>query len=524
MLARVRRLSLRVRMGLAVGGAVALAVVAVVGLAYAGTRTQLRDQVDSQLNNLAQPIVIAAGGGGAGGGAPRGSSAPGAGVAAPGSHAPRRGGTAGLAGTGSLFAPLGGGARAGGGGTSDCDIGLNLGLGNGPGQGGAPGLRVFVSPSGHSCEVRNTAGSTTPLPVSREAKAIAKRGRGRYFTDVEASGVPFRMLVVGLPGHGALEVALSLVAVDHALSDELLLLALIAAGGIALAALLAVLVARTALVPIARFTRQAESIALHPDRVEHERLEIRGDDELARLGRTFNATLDALEASISAQRNLVADASHELRTPIATLRANLQLMRDEALLAPEDREALRTDMIDELDELTKLVADVVELARGAKPSQAPDELRLDLVAEAAIERARRRAPQLRFEPRLEPTLVRGDGARIERAVTNLLDNASKWSPSGGSVEITLHGGVLTVRDHGPGFRAEDLPFVFDRFHRARSARSKPGSGLGLAIVRQAAQSHGGSAEAGNAAGGGALMRVSFGAPLPLGRDEALNAS
>ena len=293
---------------------------------------------------------------------------------------------------------------------------------------------------------------------------------------------------------------------------------LIAIGGILFAALLGLLVARTALAPIARFTRQAESIAEHPDRLEHERLEVSGNDELARLGRTFNTTLDALESSITAQRNLVADASHELRTPIATIRANLQLMRDEALLSQEDRDALRADMIDELDELTQLVGDVVELARGAKPSQEPGEVRLDEIAEAALERARRRAPQLSFESRVEPTLVRGEGDRIARAVTNVLDNAGKWGPAGTVVEVDLHRGVLSVRDHGPGFHEEDLPFVFDRFHRAKDARSKPGSGLGLAIVRQAAEAHGGFVEATNAPGGGALLRVGFGPVLELGVD------
>ncbi len=203
---------------------------------------------------------------------------------------------------------------------------------------------------------------------------------------------------------------------------------------------------------------------------------------------------------MQAQRNLVADASHELRTPIATIRANLQLMRDEKLLSPEDREALRADVIEELDELTALVGDVVELARGTKPTGEPGDVRLDEIVAAAIERIRRRAPRLTVQETLEPTLVRGEGDRIDRAVTNLLDNAAKWSPQAGTIEVALHDGELTVRDHGPGFHDEDLPFVFDRFHRARDARSKPGSGLGLAIVRQAAEAHGGYVAADNAPG------------------------
>ncbi len=133
----------------------------------------------------------------------------------------------------------------------------------------------------------------------------------------------------------------------------------------------------------------------------------------------------------------------------------------------------------------------------------------------AVERARRRSPGLTFQQVIEPTLVRGEPARISRAVTNLLDNASKWSPEDGIVEVTLHDATLTVRDHGPGFNEEDLRFVFDRFHRAKQARSKPGSGLGLAIVRQAAEAHDGFAEASNAPDGGAVLRVGFGPRLEL---------
>lgn len=304
-------------------------------------------------------------------------------------------------------------------------------------------------------------------------------------------------------------------AADGTLDHELLLLGIIAAGGIGLAALLGFLVARAAVAPITRFTRRTERIAHDVNRLERERLEIAGNDELSRLAITFNQTLDSLEASIDAQRNLVADASHELRTPIATLRANLQLLREESRLPPEEREALRRDMIEELDELTNLVSDVVELARGTKASDEPGDVRLGEIVEEAVERARRRGPELEFRTELEPTLIRGEAERIGRAVNNLLDNAIKWGPAGSAVEVSLDGGVLRVRDHGPGFHDEDIPFVFDRFHRAADARSKPGSGLGLAIVRQTAESHGGYVRAANAPGGGALMEVSFGPVLAV---------
>jgi two-component system sensor histidine kinase MprB len=465
-------------MGLAAGVAVAVAVIAVAVSSYAGMRSQLLGQVDHALDGLAQ------------------SARP------PGGD----GGPPGL-GTNNTFDP------------GDCDQGRGLD-GGGPGYGAAAGLRQFVTQRGRVCP-----NGGIQLPVDDHVRSVAAAGHGQYYTNVTVSGHRLRMLVTGVP-EGALQVALPLGDVDNALDHQLLLLVLISAGGIAFAALLGILVARTALAPITRFTRRTETVAASAERLEHERLEVHGNDELARLARTFNTTLDALERSVQAQRNLVADASHELRTPIASLRANLQLLRDEALLSAEDRAALRADMIEELDELTRLVGDVVELARGSKPGGELGDVRVDRIAADAVERARRRTPGLTFTANLEPTLVSGDGDRIARAVINLLDNAAKWSPAGGQVEVDLGAGTLTVRDHGPGFEDEDLPFVFDRFHRAKTARAKPGSGLGLAIVRQAAEAHGGFVQASNAPDGGALMRIGFGPTLEIAAPapETINAT
>jgi two-component system sensor histidine kinase MprB len=479
-------------MGLAAGVAVALAVIAVAVSAYAGTRSELRGQVDSSLRKITGQYLSggAAGPGGAGpgyGGGPVGGGPVPGGPPAPGAFHRRTG-------------------------VRDCDHGLGI---NGPSAqafGGAAGYAQLVAPNGSICRA---AGQTSEIPGDPRVKTLARKGLGQYFTDVTVGGHHIRVLATGIPRIGALEVALPLSDVDHTLSHELLLMIVIAAAGIALAALLALLVSRTALAPIARFTRQTESIAARPELLETERLEVTGDDELARLAASFNTTLDALEQSVNAQRNLVADASHELRTPIASLRANLQLLREESRLSDADRSALREDMIEELDELTGLVGDVVELARGARPSGAPGDVRLDEVVLSLVERTRRRAPELSLQERVEPTLIRGEADRIARAVANLLDNARKWSPPGGVIEVDLRDGVLSVRDHGPGFHDEDLPLVFDRFHRARDARSTPGSGLGLAIVRQAAEAHGGSVEAANAHGGGAVVTVSFGQPIPL---------
>jgi two-component system sensor histidine kinase MprB len=477
-------------MGLAAGAAVAVAVIAVAVSAYAGTRSGLQGQLDHQLSSLIHPLLYRAGV----------VSGPPPGARGDGDEGPPPG--------------FGGAPGFHGHGLPQNDCDHNLGLDNARGAGfGAPqGYVQLVSSGGSVCLA---SGETTKLPVDGAVKALARSGSGQFFTAITLRGLHLRVLAHGVRSYGAVQVALPLTQVDDALSHQLLLLIIIAAAGIALAALLGLLVARTALAPIARFTRQTETIAAHPDRLESERLDVHGGDELARLAQTFNNTLDALERSVQAQRNLVADASHELRTPIATIRANLQLMRDEELLSAADREALRRDVIEELDELTALVGDVVELARGTKLSGEPAEVRVDQIAAAAVERTRRRAPQLTVSATLEPTLVQGEGDRIARAVANLLDNAAKYGQSGGSIEVTLADGTLTVRDHGPGFHDEDLPFVFDRFHRARDARSQPGSGLGLAIVRQAAEAHGGFVRAANAPGGGALLEIGFGPTLEL---------
>ncbi len=505
-------MSLRARLAVAAGVAVALAVLAVTITAYAGTKSELRGQLDSSLASLADRIASPG----------RDQAAPGApGISSSGVGSSGVGSSAGGPGSpGQPFA-FAGGPPFGGEPPGTGDEGLALD--RRPGFGGATGIVTVIYRNGGTYV---PPGQSHRISVNARMRALAAGGHGQYFSEQHLGGTHVRVLVRGLGAGGAIAVALPMTDVDHALEGELLLLLGIAAGGIALAALLGVLVARTALAPIARFTGQAEAIAANPERLEQARLQVSGSDELARLGRTFNTTLDALARSIDSQRNLVADASHELRTPIASIRANLQLLRDEALLSASDRAALRQDMIQELDELTALVADVVELARGSKPPAARGDVRVDEIAAEAISRTRRRDPQLSVEAELEPTLVRGEGDRIARAVSNLLDNAAKWSPAGGTIEVSLRGGTLSVRDHGPGFHEEDLPFVFDRFHRARDARSKPGSGLGLAIVRQATEAHGGFAQADNAADGGALMRVGFGPTLPLPAPvaEALRAS
>jgi two-component system sensor histidine kinase MprB len=258
---------------------------------------------------------------------------------------------------------------------------------------------------------------------------------------------------------------------------------------------------------VRRFTERTEQVAETPDL--SQRLPVEGDDELGRLARSYNTTLDALERSVDAQRQLVADASHELRTPLASLRTNIEVLQRGDGLAPADREDLLRDVVTQTDELTNLVRDVVDIARRGESTEDFQEVRLDEVVASALTRARRLAPGLTFAAELEPSVVRGAPERLARLAANLLDNAVKWSPPLATVEVSLRDGELVVRDHGPGIAPDDLPFVFDRFYRSSTARSLPGSGLGLAIVRQVAQAHGAAAVVENAEGGGARFRVRF---------------
>ncbi len=342
------------------------------------------------------------------------------------------------------------------------------------------------------------------LPVTEGAKGVASRTRDAFFSDADVEGTHLRVLTGQLRLGLAVQVARPLTEVDRALRRLGFVLLAVALGGIALAFALGRIVSRAALRPVSRLTETVEEVTETRDL--SRRIDVAGDDELARLAARFNEMLAALEASLEAQRQLVADASHELRTPLTSLRTNVEVLARADGLTADERGRLLADVVGQLEELTALVGDVVELARGAEPEAALEEVRLDLLVERAVERARARAPHVRFETVLDPALVRGVPERLDRAVANLLDNAAKWSPQDGAVEVVVRGGAVTVRDHGPGIDSSDLPFVFDRFYRARAARGLPGSGLGLAIVRQVAESHGGSVSAENAEGGGTLIR------------------
>jgi len=345
------------------------------------------------------------------------------------------------------------------------------------------------------------------LPVSDEAIALTRAGmRGdSVISETEIDGTHVRVLSVAYEPGYAVQIARPLTEMDETLSRLRLFLIAIALSGIGIAAGLGLVVSRAALTPVRRLTETAESVTETGDL--SQRIEVGGRDELSRLATSFNTMLAGLEDSNRAQRQLVADASHELRTPLTSLRTNIEVLVGDRALPAEERSRLLSDVVEQLGEMTTLIAGLIELARAEQQTARPEDVRLDLVVANAIERIQRNRPSVAFKAWLEESVVQGVPATIDRAIGNLIDNAAKWSPPGGEIEVDVRDGQVSVRDHGPGIADEDLPYVFDRFYRARSARGMPGSGLGLAIVRQVADTHGGEIVAEQAEGGGTRMTL-----------------
>ena len=381
-----------------------------------------------------------------------------------------------------------------------------------PGQGGDSYLAVrpeFGEARGYVQLVRTDGSVLAPprqqlrIPVDDDVLDVAGQGGPAFWTNVDVEGTHLRVFTFAYGPDAAVQVARPLSEVDESLRRIGLVLLLIAAGGIVIAAGLGLVVARAALSPVRELTETVERVSETHDL--SERIDVAGNDELSRLATSFNTMLGALEESTRAQRQLVADASHELRTPLTSVRTNIEVLADDRMLPAEERARLLSDVVEQLGEMTTLISELIELARAEQMAAEPEDVRLDLLVVDAVERARRNRPEVVYTVDVEPATVPGVPATIERAVGNLLDNAAKWSPAGGEVEVVVRDGRLTVRDHGPGIADEDLPYVFDRFYRARAARGLPGSGLGLAIVRQVAESHGGVVVAEHAEGGGTRM-------------------
>ncbi|WP_433891443.1 sensor histidine kinase [Streptomyces sp. CA-111067] len=392
-----------------------------------------------------------------------------------------------------------------------------------PTQGDAPGRYISATTSaqvvladGTSCWVQ---GHIT-IPTNETDRQIAAREvPDGVLRTVTANGqklrvftAPTNITVGGVPA--AVSVARPLSDVTDPLTTLAWVLLAVAGIGVVGAGAAGTVIARTGLRPVDRLTGTVEHIARTEDL--NVRIPVEGEDEIARLGSSFNAMTAALASSRDRQQQLIADAGHELRTPLTSLRTNIELLeRSEATgraLPPEDRKALLASVKAQMTELAALIGDLQELSR-------PDAVRtLDVVAVhevtgTAIERARLRGPDLKLIADVQPWFVRGEAAALERAIVNLLDNAVKFSPPGGEIEVRLYRGQLTVRDHGPGIPAEELPHVFERFWRSSSARSLPGSGLGLSIVARTVQQSGGEVSLGPAPGGGTLATVTLpGAP------------
>ncbi len=378
--------------------------------------------------------------------------------------------------------------------------------------GGPAPYRQIVAQSGEVVAIGGVR-----LPGIRQAQAVASGTARAFLTDVTVGRATLRVYtfqyVVPFAGSTAVAIQLArpLNSVENVLAHLKLILSLIFLAGVAFAALLGRMAARRVLAPLSQVTATAQVIGETDDL--SRRIDVHTDDEVGQLAERFNTMLERLAASraeldesVRAQRQLVADASHELRTPVTSLRTNIEILLGGGELDPEDRQALLCDVVEQTEELTTLVSDLIEVARGELPAESLEDLRLDLVVEESLARARRNAPEVEFRESLTPVLVQGDAGRLTRAINNLLENAVKHAGAG-PVEVTVDLTGVTVRDHGPGIAEHDLPHVFDRFYRGANSRAVQGSGLGLAIVRQVAELHGGTVQASNAPGGGAVFTL-----------------
>jgi two-component system sensor histidine kinase MprB len=507
-------MSFRRRITLVSAAAVAIAVVLASVLTYVLTSHQLHSQVDAQLHERARArdgLVRALDAKGLGGDALRRRArlqlAAERLLGSPPSSAPTTSGDAASTGAASAGAAT---TKRHSKSTKTRPAAGNIFSRLSPGPDQVRGYQQMVNAKG-TIVVRSAKGVS--LPVDAGTRALAAHGGKPLFRDATVNGIHLRVLAEPLGEGHAVQFAQPLTEVDSLLGRLRLILALLVVGGIALAAVLGRLVAGAAVQPLKRLTKATEHVALTRDL--SGRIEPSGEDEIGRLASSFNAMLDALEhsmnaldASVHAQRQLVADASHELRTPVTSLRTNIEILQQQGPdLDPEESRRLLGDVVEQIEELTLLMNDLIDLARGEEPRADAEELRLDLLVEEVVERARRRAPATPLQLHLQPTIVTGVPARLERAVGNLIDNAIKYSPPGEPVEIGLEHGELSVRDHGPGIASDDLPYIFDRFYRGAEARGRPGSGLGLAIVQQVANQQRGSIAAEDAPGGGTLMRL-----------------
>lgn len=370
----------------------------------------------------------------------------------------------------------------------------------------AMGIRVVFVNGG---DLLTQKVSNVPYGIPEQEVALGTRSQSAR--TVDAGGEPFRIVSIQTQPGQAFVLAQSMESTQRALDRLAVVLVLASAAGVAMSAMAGWAVASNGLRPVRRLTAATERIA---STGEMEPIDVWGtrNDELARLTRSFNTMLRALGESQTRERQLIADAGHELRTPLTSLRTNIELLRQvtgdpERRLDAEAQRELMDDVRAQLDELTSLIGDLVELARDEPLHRDPEPLALDDIVEQSLTRVRLRAPGVTWDVSLDGSQVIGESQSLERAVTNLLDNAAKWSPPDGTITVRLDEGVLSIADEGPGIAEDDLPHVFQRFYRSTAARALPGSGLGLSIVQRAAERHGGSVEVASTLGDGSTFTL-----------------
>jgi two-component system, OmpR family, sensor histidine kinase MprB len=386
-----------------------------------------------------------------------------------------------------------------------------------------------VTQDGKSCLLPDSTGA---VKVTQTDKDIIKAGNLRqlYFrngTDEDGNALRVMTQVLATQtragGQGpnvGLVVAVPLQNTQNTLNDLALILLLVSGVGVLGAGAAGLAVARAGLRPVDELTEAVEHVARTEDLSIRIPVEEEADDEIARLSRSFNSMTTSLASSRELQQQLIADAGHELRTPLTSLRTNIELLtRSEETgrpIPPADRKALLDSVKAQMTELAALIGDLQELSRSeGQRGERVQVVALQDTVEAALRRARLRGPELTITADVQPWFVRAEPSALERAIVNILDNAVKFSPEGGTIDVALDRGILTVRDHGPGIPEDELPHVFDRFWRSPSARALPGSGLGLSIVARTVQQAGGDVTLARANGGGTVATVRLpGAPTP----------
>ncbi len=355
--------------------------------------------------------------------------------------------------------------------------------------------------------VSTLPGATVSLVPGVEELSVARRQQGSSArTGAASNGEPYRIVAVPLKAgteRYALVLGRPLQATNNILATLAWSLAIFGFLGVGVSSAIGFVIARAAIRPMRRLT---EAVTHVTDTNELDPIVIEGTGELADLGRSFNTMLSSLQSSRERQHRLIADAGHELRTPLTSLRTNVELLvaDERSRMLPEGaRTDILRDIAAQLGEFTTLVGDLVHLSREDVVEPHPEPIDLRDVVHSAIARAKRRGPSLSFDVELNPLYLVGEPDSLERAITNLLDNAVKFSPQDGTVHVLLEGDRLRISDQGPGIPDDELPHVFDRFWRSPSARNTPGSGLGLSIVAQTIKAHGGWVKAGRSAEGGA---------------------